>query len=165
MNRAINFPDAPARMKELWHWITAIDAWDYKDPAPLAELVVQEDIPTELKPIVSKILLGARKQKRASKIPANERMEIAKVVSGIFHMIDDLRYGKACASYGLGYNSGPSVVASEQKGIEPQELISKLHSSHAELLEDTAQQLGVSVETVENLLRDMRKKIQNWPNV
>ncbi|WP_377894215.1 hypothetical protein [Alteromonas sp. R78001] len=165
MNRAINYPDAPVRMQELWHWISAIDAWDYKDPAPLAELVIQENIPNELKPIVSKILLGDRKQKRASKIPANERMEIAKVISGIFHMIDDLRYRKVCASYGLGDNSGASIVVAEQKVIEPEELIGKLHSSHAELLENTAQQLGVSVETVENLLRDMRKKIQNWPNV
>ena len=165
MSITINYPDAPPRMQELWHWVTAIDAWDYKDPAPLAELVIKEDIPHELKSVVSSILLGVRKQKRASKIPANERMEIAKVISGMFYMIDDLRYRKVRASYGLGDNSGASIVAAEQKGLEPEELMNKLHSTHSKLLRDTAQQLEVSVETVENLLRDMRKKIQSWPNV
>ncbi len=165
MSRTINYPDAPPRMQELWHWVTAIDAWDYKDAAPLAELVVKEDIPHEFKSVVSNILLGVRKQKRASKIPANERMEIAKVISAMFYMIDDLRYGKVCASYGLGDDSGASIVAAEQKGLEPEELMSKLHSTHAKQLQDAAQQLEVSVETIENLLRDMRKKIQSWPNV
>ena len=165
MSRTINYLDAPTRMQELWHWVTAIDAWDYKDPAPLAELVVKEDIPNELKPIVSNILLGARKQKRASKIPANERMEIAKAVSGILYMIDDFRNGKVHESYGYEKETGLCTHSGEVKGSEPSDMMNCLPEEHRKQITDAATQLNVSTETVENLLRDMRKKINNWPNV
>ena len=41
----------------------------------------------------------------------------------------------------------------------------KLEGDAREAVEDTARMLGVSVETMENLLRDLRKKIENFPDV
>jgi hypothetical protein len=163
--RAVQFDQIPFRMNELWDWVVAIDAWDYCDSAPLALLVSGAPIPEELRASIADIVSGQRKQKRKGasklKIPASERMRIAGCVSLCIGIADMFQFD-ALGEPGLKQGA-ESIAAS--KGIEPGELIASLAADREEIIQVAMGELGVSRKCIENLLRDFRKKVKNWPNI
>lgn len=169
MTRGVSIGDVgiPQRLKDLWKWVIAIDAWVYCDPEPLAKLILDEDIPPELKPTIVKIISGDKKQNKKGaqklKIPAKKRMEIAYTVSGMLHFVDDFRYAKVGEA---GYEGmSLSQYVGDRKGLEPIELANDLNSCYKEIFDITTNHFNVSRATVENLLRDLRTYIKNWPDI
>lgn len=160
--RVRNYLDIPFDMNENWAWIVALDAWDYCEPSLLAELVLKDPIPEPLKPHISRIVSGERKpNKKAAvklKIPATDRMKIAGSLSTVIGLIDVIKHD------GKGEYSGIEACA-DREAKEPQQVLNELEAERERVIHETATQLGVSVETIENLLRDLRKKINEWPNV
>lgn len=150
-------------MRELWHWIVAVDAYDYCDPEPLSDLIVKEQIPTEFIQAVANIISGKRKpnKKAASKlkIPARERMKIAGAISVNLGLIDGFKFD-AINPEGIGVTG-----IGAREGREPIDVKRDLESEARELMHSCCENLNISQETLENLLRDMRKKIKMWPDV
>ncbi|KKN36860.1 hypothetical protein LCGC14_0769270 [marine sediment metagenome] len=144
-------------------WIVAIDSWDYCDGTLLAELVIKEVIPEEVKPLIGSIIDGSRIKKTKAavhlKIPANERMRIAESLSINLGLIDTLKTAETI--------TGETLLEwqADKNGIEPIESKRWLENQAQEIIKDAAKQLSVSVETIENLLRDFRRKIANFPDV
>lgn len=144
-------------------WIAGIDSWDYGDGDLLSELVLKKDIPVNLRPIIADILSGTRKQKLKAasqlKIPAAERVYIAHTLSINLGLIDEFKSAKVI--------TGESLISwqADRDGIEPIEAKRRLEGEAREIKSDAAAQLGVSVETIENLLRDFRKKLEKYPAV
>lgn len=161
--RVTNFVDIPSRMNELWDWVIALDAWDYCDPKPLSELVKSVPIPLEFLQAVSEIIEGKRKpNKKAAaklKIPASERMKIAGSLSLILSIVDKLKHD-------VIYPEGKGVIGigAEQRR-EPIDVMRELELEQRQAIIEASNELNVSVETVENLLRDLRQKINSWPIV
>ncbi|MGY8837656.1 MAG: hypothetical protein ACKVH6_13125 [Enterobacterales bacterium] len=93
------------------------------------------------------------------KIPANERMRIAESLSINLGLIDTLKTAETI--------TGETLLEwqADKNGIEPIESKRWLENQAQEIIKDAAKQLSVSVETIENLLRDFRRKIANFPDV
>jgi hypothetical protein len=152
-----NTGQMPSRMRDLWPWVVALDAWDYGDVEPLAELVnTSEILPPEFAPVIAKIISGKRKQKRnASKLkikPARERMSIAIQLSSRIALFNFFQFG---ALEGMA----------DRQGIEPIEVKKDIQEKTRQVVKNASTDLGISTETIENLLRDFRKKINDWPSV
>ena len=85
----------PKRMAEVWHWIIALDVWEYGDGEPLAELIKSETIPVEITPAIVEILTGKRKQNKIGaselKIDPRIRMVAAAHFSIIFDLINSMK--------------------------------------------------------------------------
>ena len=148
----------PRRLNELWPWFNAVCSWDWGDPIPLSELIRSEPIPEEFRTAVGDIVEGTRKRKRnyvKSKIPAAERLKIAGSISIVIDLCNTLKTGAA---------EGIQSMAS-RLNVEPIDVIRKLEAEARKTQKDAAKQLGVSVETIENLIRDMRARIARWPVV
>lgn len=160
--RVTNFLDIPSRMNDLWVWVVALDAWDYCDPKPLSDLIKSDPIPHEFLQAVTEIIEGKRKpNKKAAvklKIPASERMKIAGSISLILGITNCIKYD-AKDTY-----SGIEQIA-ERECKEPIEVLRELELNSRQEIIDSSNELNVSVETIENLLRDLREKINNWPVV
>jgi hypothetical protein len=149
--------DLPPDMQENWKWVCALDAYDYDDPEPLSKLITSsEQIPKMLRKAVVDIIQGKRKpNKKAAaklKVPASERMRLAGTVSCVLGIIDTFKY------------EGLDSIASDNMQ-EPIDLLREMEMEAKELIKQAANDVDVSTETIENLLRDFRKKIEDWPNV
>ncbi|MBC7286136.1 hypothetical protein [Hoeflea sp.] len=159
--------DRKWRMNEVWQWVVAIDAFDFNDPEPLAEIRKSEPIPHELEPIVAAIDAGERKSNKKAaaklKIPARERMKIAGTLSIVIGLINILKSEEIGDEWGE-YRRAIEIGA-DRRLLEPVDELRALEREARELIQGTADDLGVSVETIENLLRDMRRKIADWPNI
>lgn len=147
----------PNRMLELWPWVMALDAWDYCDPNPLSELVKKWPIPDEFKGAVSDIIAGRRKQKRKAaaklKIAASERMDVAR---------------KAMVSVSISNFFGQkqfTAAVSDRDAIEPKDIVGRNRKTKELEMNYFANSCGVTVETIKDLLRDLREKINKWPSV
>jgi len=165
--------EMPRAMHEAWRWVCAIDAWDYCHPQPLADMVKSGPAPEELRPIIAAIVNGERKPNRKAaaklKIPAEERMKIAGSISVVLGLIDVTKYdivesaqpGKGVTMIGNRDGRDPG-----RPRIEPHNpVITELEAEARDVIDDAARQLGVSVETVENLLRDLRGKMKRYPDI
>lgn len=155
------------RMNEVWRWVVAIDAFDFNDSEPLKIIRKAEAVPPELEHVVAAIDAGERKpNKKAAaklKIPARERMKIAGEVSVVLGFIDTLKFEEI--GDGWGEHRRAIEVGADRRQREPIDEIRELEAEAREMITGTADDLNVSVETVENLLRDMRRKIAVWPNI
>lgn len=164
MGVPLSYLDAPRRMLETWDWTCALVAFDYGDRAPLAELVGKEPIPPEFLGAVSAIIAGTRKPNlRAAakaKIPAAERMRIAGSVSLVIGLTEILR----AAPQREGFTTGAQEIA-DRKGREPIEVVRELQSIARGQIAAAAEELGVSAEAIEDLLRELRRRISDWPAV
>lgn len=154
----------PTRMNDLWEWVVALYSWDYCDPEPLSELLFKEQtIPPEFLQALADIVSGKRKPKKMAavklKIPARERMKVAGSISLVLSLVDALKFD---AIYSEG--KGSFGIGSEQ-GHEPNEVLRKLESEQRKAIESACKDLNVSQETIENLLRDLRRKMDSWPTV
>lgn len=169
----VHYTDTSREIRDQWPWLCAVDAFDHCHPDALADLIRAEPIPEPLRPVVAAIVAGQRKpNKRAAarlKIPASERMRIAGSLSAVLGLIDVIKR-KAIDSTDpdLAGLRGVSMLAAcpeRGQGREPVEILRELEAEAQTLVQDTAQHFGVSIETVENLLRDMRAIIAEYPNV
>ena len=162
----MSFLDMPSRMKETWEWTCALVAFDYGDSEPLGLLIRGAAIPIEFVSAVSDIVVGRRKPNlkavAQSKIPASERMKIAGSISVVLGLSNLIRTRLAPARQ--GFKSGLEEVADRHRQ-EPIEIVRKLQAKSRQAIEDAATELDVSVETIENLLREFRNRIKAWPAV
>jgi hypothetical protein len=156
------------RFNEIFPWIVALDAFDHCDPDLLRKLLLADDpIPAEARRPLADIVSGRRKpNKKAAaklKIPAGERMKIAGSLSVLLGLIDILKYEN------IGDGEGqirPAIeIVAERRRLEPIDELRRLEAVAKSVVEDTASQIGVSTESVENLLRTLRKKLADFPNV
>jgi hypothetical protein len=146
----------PRELHDTQEWFCAIDAFDFADPQPLTELILSgTPIPPAYKQAIADIIAGVRKpNKKAAaklKVPARERMHIACGLSILLGLNDVLKRG--------------SERIAERKCVEPIEVIRRLEKDASKLIKKKADQYDISVETVENLLRDLRKKAEKFPIV
>ena len=143
----------------LMPWFRAVCSYDWADPAPLSELIQAEPVPLEFREAIATIINGERKPNfRAavkSKIPAAERVDIAEAVGAIIDLVHSLKFNTV---------EGMESIA-DRKGVEPIELIRDLENTARKTKKDAAKQLGVSVKTIENLLRDVSARMDRWPVV
>lgn len=158
MANSQDYPDMPERMQQLWQWVIALDAWDWGNPLPLSDAIKREPIPPEFVEPIAELILGKRKPKpkkatAKAKLPADERLKIAASVSTIIWLTNRLR----SISAEIGERLKP--------GKEPIEIIRALEDEKRDAIHQAALDLGVSTETIENLLRDLRGKIAKWPTV
>ncbi len=80
--------DKMRRFKEIFHWIAALDAFDYCYPEPLRTLLESKEwIPEEVRPAIAKIVAGERCPNRRAatklKVHPAQRMQLAAKVSAI----------------------------------------------------------------------------------
>ena len=148
--------DAPARMLELWQWVGAVCAFDYGDPQPLADLLRSGDpIPAEFRGAIADIVAGVRKPNRKAgaklKTPAAKRMSIASTVDLLLSMMRAQRAN--------------SEAMGDFNAMEPIDIVRGLEEQMRRVYQGTADYLGVSVETVEEIVRDMRARVARWPVV
>lgn len=160
------------RVNEVWEWVIALDAFDFNCVEPLAALVRSKSIPDDLRPIVADIISGNRKPNlRAAaklKIPAGERMKIAGTLSAVLGLIDMFKHEKIFdLAYGLEERvERPAIdIRADASGSDPLDVVQELDAKRQETIASAARDLGVSTETVENLLRDLRRKIREYPNL
>ncbi|MFC1777023.1 hypothetical protein ACFL3I_06755 [Pseudomonadota bacterium] len=157
-----------SRFNDVFPWVVAIDAYDYNDREPLALLLESEPVPDELRPVIVAIESGDRKPNLKAavklKIPANERMKIAGTISAVLMLIDTLKFEAIDES--VNDLSGVSMLAEQVDSIrEPAEIMRELEYKSRKVIAESAEQLGVSVETIENLLRQLRQKMERYPNI
>lgn len=142
---------------EIERWSGAMVAFDFCDSSLLADLVANEPVPRDLRPVIAAIISGERKPNRkkaaASKVDAAERFHAGAVVCAVMDLIDDLNHSAV---------TGP---AADRMGIEPIEAVNRLNRHREKAYQVAQDSLGVSRETVEDLVREYRKKVQDWPNV
>lgn len=160
---ASNLLSAPEAFRAAWEWVVALDAYDYGDRRPLADLIGRDEIPADLRKIIACIIAGDRKPnlKAAAKlkVPAAERMRIAGSLSVVLDLGDRLRVGRD--PEGLRHLDR----GADRFGQEAIDAVRWIENESRQAVDDTATQLGVSVETIENLLRELRKKIEKYPNI
>lgn len=165
---AMNFNDMPSRMSEIWEWVVAFDAFDFGDREPLANLLsTSETVPKEAARQLAKIVSGERKPnlKAAAKlrIPAAERMKIAGSISCVIGLANRIRTRGVHLTED-GTTRAVEAVA-DRKAKETVDITRELERLPTRQIEGAAAQLCVSVETIENLLRDLRKKIAAFPEI
>lgn len=145
----------PFSSAEMQKWFFAIYAWDYCDPEPLAELIMMEPIPAEYRAVVAAIISGKRPQKTKAaaklKITARTHYKIVRELAADLSMREiDKKYADETA---------------DRNGREPIEIIRGAEKYYRDRIATMAQQHGVSTETIENLLREMKKRFSDWPVV
>lgn len=156
----------PGRFEKMFDWVVALDAFDYNDRKPLAELIATEPVPEELRPAIAKIISGERKPNlRAAaklKVQASERMMIAAYISACLMLVDTMKYD---ALDDRPYGQSGVHMFGDRFGKEPIEITRELEQDAKKAIELGAELAGVSVETIENMLRDLRAKMEAYPNV
>ncbi|MCD1590375.1 hypothetical protein K7H13_06335 [Qipengyuania citrea] len=142
---------------DIERWSGAMVAFDYCDPKPLSDLVASEPVPDKLRPVIAAIISGERKPDKRkaahSKVDAAERFRAGAVLAAVLNTIDDMNHPAI---------TGP---AADRMGIEPRQAIDRLNMYRERAYQVVEDAFGVSRETVENLARDYRKKVRNWPDV
>ena len=151
------------RIAEVWPWIVALDAWTFCDAEPLAELINSKTIPVEITPAIAELVSGKRKQNKRGaaklKIDPKVRMEIGWHASRELDMIERMKFDDHF--YKIKDVGGQADIL----GIEPIEAINELNEKARKIIHSLAVAYDVSTETIENLVRDYRKKIKDWPSV
>ena len=158
----------PLAMQDAWTWVVAIDAYDYNHRQPLADLVASEPVPDELRPIVAAIIAGDRKPNLRGaaklKLPAAERMQIAASLMAVMEIVDTLKY-EAIDITGTEPDLRGASMFEIVKGGTAGGIMRHLEGEAKRAVEIATDQYGVSVETIENLLRDLRSKMKAYPNI
>jgi len=144
-------------LADIERWCEAVVAFDFCDPSLLADLVANEPVPDDLRPFVASIISGERKPNRRkaapSKVEASKRFRIGGLVSAVLNALDDADHPDI---------TGPMA---DRMGIEPSEAVGRLNRQRVEAYEAAARIADVSRETIEDLVRDYREKVRNWPDV
>lgn len=159
--------DMPREMEETQEWLFALDAYDYNSPNMLACLIQEGNpIPSPYQNAIADIIRGDRKpnKKAASKLKVSptERLEIASGISIILGLMESITYGQSHPDLGTGNLLNDYA---DKKGIEPIDAKREREEFIRDFWISCSQDLGVSIETLENLVRDLRRKADKWPNV
>jgi hypothetical protein len=151
--------DAPQRMQDTWAWVNAFCAFDYGDPVPLAALVEHEDIPPEYRSALADVVSGVRKpDKRAAaklKVPADLMMVYAMSIDSSVGFVEYIHH----------HNSLDRIAESYHPAKEPREIIAQWQATGQEHVKLAMKDFKVSKETIKNLMREMRERIDRWPCV
>ncbi|MFT6507209.1 MAG: hypothetical protein ACI92O_002702 [Colwellia sp.] len=143
-----------------FNWIAAIDAWDYCDPIPLGEMITNHNLPIELRPIISSIINGKRKQKKIAssklKLAPEERLLVASVIICFRSIPEDVISRK---------NSRDYFDIANELGVEPIELLNQYRKSLKELDQDFVNITGLSLSSIQNLTLDLKNKLNNYPKI
>ena len=147
----------PTRMEETWEWVCAVVSYDLGDPNPLATLICAQPIPIEFRAMVGDVVRGdrpvSRKRQSNSKIPASDWLTLADQLS-------------AETALGKFLHSKNKIAAdADLFGIEP---ITNLRSGQAAARNwkrIAAAEIGVSSETIEDMLRIFQRLISAWPAI
>ncbi len=148
------------RLTETWSWFIAVYAYDYDDPKPLSDLIQSEPIPAEYLDAVADIVAGTRAPNRKAgakfpeSLPAAKRMQIAA----------NLNFMKGLRKFLLSSTQHTQNVADAQ-GIEPIENVRFLQNEFRQDFEKSANSYNVSTGTLNNLVRELRARIDRWPVV
>ena len=138
-------------------WCGALVAFDYCDTGPLAALVRGEAIPLELRSVIASIIAGDRKPNRRaaakSKVDAAERLQIGATVDALLVTIAELKHPEITEPW------------ADLRQAEPADAILRLNEWIERVYLVASDRLAVSRETVENLVREYRQKMQDWPRV
>jgi hypothetical protein len=158
--------ELPSRLHELWPWFAAVWSFDYGDPAPLAELIRAGDVPIEFRVAVADIAQGIRKPNlRAAakaKIPASERAKLAASISVILGLRDSIKF----RALGPNESLRPGAVSvGDYCQQEPIEVMREADERGREIMLMAAEEFRVSLETIENLMREARDRLSRWPVV
>lgn len=160
--RYISCSQSATEFRDCIKWVGAIDSWDYCDGTLLADLVLNEDIPVKLKPVIANIISGSRKQKRKAaaslKLPANKRVYIAHELLLLLGLIDEFKTARTGDQSLLEWGA-------DKNGIEPIESQSWLERKAKEIKKNEADRLNVSVATIEKLLLDLKFKLEKFPDI
>jgi hypothetical protein len=158
----------PLAMQAAWTWVVAIDAYDYNHRQPLADLVASEPVPDELRPIIAAIVAGDRQPNLRGaaklKLPAAERMQIAASLMAIMKIIDTLKY-EAIDITGAEPDLRGAGMFEIVKGGTASGIMRHLESESRRAVKLATEHYGVSTETIENLLRDFRRKMKAYPDI
>jgi len=158
------------RFNEVIDWVMALDAFDYGDPIPLSDIRGKEDIPPELMQVIMNIDQGERKPnlKAAAKlkIPAKDRLGVAVGVSIQLGLMERFKSGRKIVAYDEFEQSDRVInILADKQAIEPIDIVRSFEVMAREFIEEAAVENDVSIETIENLLRDLRRKFRDWPNI
>lgn len=160
--------DMPRSVYLNTNWIIAIDAWDYCDPSLLTEMIKRHPIPFELQHVIAEIISGSRKQNRKAaaklKIPAGHRMIYAGLYAELKSVIDGpLERSNAVMIDGKVFSD--YHVMAEDRGLEIEEMRRAIQASGRRFKHRWASIAGVSVETLDNIYGDLKRKIKNYPHI
>lgn len=159
------FNKAPVRLLGTWEWFCATCAFDFGDSKPLSELIRSSPVPDEYRAMVADVVDGIRRpNKKAAvklRIAARDMMNVAAKVSSSIDLIHMIK------SDVIPVKNGPYGVEgiADRDGKEPIEVKREYERLARVLFSDAALHHKVSIETVENLVREMRARISRWPLV
>ena len=153
--------DCPREVYLNSNWIAAVDAWDYCDGSLLEEMLRRHPIPFELQPVIADIVSGQRPQNKKAaaklKIPAGHRMCVAGLYATLkASVIDATLQRKTLHDY---------HKMADSMGIEVIDYKRQLESSAREFKKEVAELAGISTETLDNLLDELKLKINNYPQI
>ena len=159
------FPDFPRAVQHNWHWVAALYAWDRDDPEPLQDCLANQAPPEELQPSIEKRLNGSVRPNKKSavklKLPPADRMWLAAHYSVQIYL-----HSKGNETVGI-YPDGRRFLEAraDELRIEPVELKRQMQNHQRLSQENVADQFGLSVETLENILRDMGRLARAYPDL
>jgi hypothetical protein len=145
----------------------ALDAFDYGDSIPLSDIRGKENIPPELMQAIMNIDQGERKPnlKAAAKlkISAKDRLGVAVGVSILLGLMERFKSGRKIDEF--EQSDRVINILADKQAIEPIDIVRSFEEMAREFVEEAAVENDVSIETIENLLRDLRRKFRDWPNI
>ena len=146
----------PNRLRELWDWFEAVYEWDWGDPDLLAALIHTEQIPPEFQIAVAEIVAEVRPRPNYGKsvLSAQHRLFMAKESIDLAEFRDNI----------LSDNETIEKI-SDEEGKEPIEVIRDLQNAFRIEIESRAKANGASVDTMKNIRRDFKSRIDRWPTV
>ncbi len=152
------------RGQALWPWIAALDAFDYCDPRPLATLLRDRPVvPGEVKLALADIVEGRRKpNKRAAaklKLEAAERMKIARELAISVGQLGMVAKGRFLFVDEQGESRKATDVIGDLGRCETIDAKRAIERLSREVVAQESARRGISAETAENLLRDLRAKL------
>jgi len=139
-----------------WHWIIAVDAFDYGDPEPLASLLAEfDEYPANVRVLLSDIVQGKREPNRKAfpkVIKAKDRMPAALSALSGLSLRDHIDIN--------------SVFFGERDGVEAIAIRKSNDDSYSKKKKPAiAKTYGISVDTLDNLRRELKSKIKKWPTL
>ena len=155
-------PDWPAQMMEPvnWRWFLAIIDWDWRNPAPLDELLAAESVPAPLEPVIQAIKLSKRPQKRmnavnAANVRGADRMRVAAWISNRLGLIDVNKFNA-------------ERIAEARGEIDQRRRRAINQADRAEVFSvarDAIALGNVNTEALEDWVRELRAYARKWPNI
>jgi hypothetical protein len=138
-------------------WTAALVAFDFCDPSLLATMIENQPIPIEIRSVIATIVAGVRKPNKRSaaksKLPPAERYQIGATVGGLLDVIADMKHPAITENY------------ADKNAVEPKDAIIMLNKYIDKTYSLVEAKFVISRETVENVVREWRKKRKDWPNV